>query len=71
MLTAEPIIRASGLSYGKFKETVRTNHRNILRARKGPMSVALADAWCRRIGRHPAEVYGLTVWLQALRSGGL
>lgn len=66
MLTAEPIIRASGLSYQRFKETVRANHRNILRARKGPMSVSQADAWCRRIGRHPAEVYGVKVWLSAL-----
>ena len=69
MLTAEPIIRASGLSLRKFREAVGADTKAVTQARRGPMTVRLADAWCVRIGRHPAEVYGLTVWLQALKSG--
>lgn len=66
MLTAEPIIRASGLSFRQFRETVRASTKSINQARKGPMTLSLADAWCRRIDQHPAEVYGLTVWLHEL-----
>ncbi len=66
MLTAEPIIRASGLSLRQFRETVRASTKSIDQARRGPMSLSLADAWCCRIGRHPAEVYGVRVWLHAL-----
>ncbi len=66
MLTAEPIIRASGLSLRQFRETVRASTKSINQARKGPMSLSLADAWCRRIGRHPVEVYGVGLWLHEL-----
>ena len=70
MLTAEPIIRASVLSLRKFREAVRADTKAVTKARRGPMSVRLADAWCIRVGRHPAEVYGLSIWLQALETGG-
>ena len=65
MLTARPILEASGLTRRAFRDRVGTKTATLRRALDTEISVALADRWCVRLGLHPAEVFGLRLWLTA------
>lgn len=64
MLNARRIWEASGLPFARFRETVRANTATVNRYLDQPMPILLADAWCIRIGRHPAEVFGFDLWAE-------
>ena len=68
MITAQPILSASGLSIRRFREAVGGHTSTVSRAISGPITTELADRWCCRLGFHPAEVYGATLWLAAIAS---
>jgi hypothetical protein len=66
MLTARPILEASGLPLRRFREAVGTNTRTLRRCLDEEITIAVADRWCVRLGLHPAEVYGLGTWLEEI-----
>lgn len=66
MLTAKPIFKASKLSFRKFRDTVGTNTKTLNKALDNEITIRLADSWCNKLDLHPSEVYGITVWLEAL-----
>lgn len=66
MLPARPILQASGLSFRAFRAAVGTNTRTLNAVLRDGISVRLADSWCVRLGLHPAEVFGLRLWLSEL-----
>ncbi len=66
MLTAKPILEASGQPLRVFRELVRTDTVTLRRTLEEQISVQLADTWCIRLGLHPVEVYGLKTWLREL-----
>lgn len=65
MLTARPILEASGLSLHAFRDRVGTKTKTLRRALDGEISVALADRWCIRLGLHPVEVFGRDRWFSS------
>lgn len=65
MLTARPILLASGLSLRDFIAAVRASSSTVYRYLDSPMPLDLFDKWCVRIERHPAEVIGFESWVAA------
>lgn len=68
MITARPIWEASGLPLRRFRETIKASTKTVHKALNTPISIKTADRWCQRIGKHPAEVYGIETWIAALET---
>jgi len=64
MLTARPILQASGLPLRQFIKLVRASSATVYRYLDEPMPLRLVDEWCVRIGYHPAEMYGFDAWAE-------
>lgn len=65
-LPFEPLIEASGLTLHDFVLRTGAFVRDVNKARMNGVSVRVADNWATRLGLHPAEVYGIETWMQAL-----
>lgn len=65
-LPLDPLLRHSGLSRRAFRDRVRTYTKTLDRAERYGLNVELADLWSCRLDVHPAEVYGIDTWLEAL-----
>lgn len=61
VLTAEPILRKSGLSRRAFKTITGASTKDVYGNLDKPISIRKADAWCVSLSMHPCEVYG-PVW---------
>ena len=65
-LPLEPLMTASGLTLHDFVLRTGAFVRDVNKARETGISVTVADNWSTRLGLHPAEVYGIETWMQAL-----